>query len=1178
VLTELCQLTDAAGCAVDDDRDVVWFVQADGTLGSVTLDGTRTDHQTLAAGPVSIAVNGTALVVAHGDGRISTLNPHDPGGPATAGVDTGRRLGQLTLSTAGTAAVISSGSRGARPVPIGERVRVPVRDRIPGRILRPTAVPGPLWPGRFLRQADTELALVDLASGSVTERDLDGLTGVAVGGKTAYVATSDLLRRGRIAVVRGSTTQTLAGSLPAPGRLGLAERGAVLLLAHPASNRLTSLRPATGEVTTVTTTAAGRVIEAHGLADGRIVVLTVDRLAVIDALADLRNDPAIEPPAAPLFVGSWVELDFDLGDSGLGRSDVHFAIPDGPDAGLVSYTRHDDAADPIALLVAGGRPGEYSVQLIANATGTVLAETRYQVTDHWDDAQTGPSAVYTSTTGSFDGNGWGGGPAAPQNIGTSPHVGQWRALVLMVDTSDRRWPSDGPTMSANRTAILGHVTTGIPFGGDTRSARGYYEENSQYAAASGGSPERGLTLAVQGNQTYGPVALPGGWTDYFAQSVDDSGTVTDDRWSSQGSTLQTIITRSITDGITTAADWAAVDVVIVVVCSADATGGRPARFVWPHAQSPQEYLCGTNPSTDKRQLAKVFVPLDFDVHDGRQMHTTLSHELGHTLGLPDLYDFPEYSDDVTNRLTGGWDMMAGSRDTLPHYTLSNKMRMNWIPATQLKLFNFQGSGAVTEDVTIYAAELGDPPAGAVKGIEIRLGDGWNYYVEYRAEQATQVSDDLPTDRRVVITDVTSETFTAPLARPPILFVRNDIDGDGPRIGTGADFEEKDPGTQQDLKVEVVSTDADRAVVRVSYGAGGKPEPGIRPWDGGPSWQSPDIEIRNDRATAEPSRYFNTPWLGHDNTVIAKVRNAGDLPATGVVVDFFVTEYSSGDGPWIPLPSDTRNVPAGATVEFSAPWNPPDADGRHYCVIVRIRLYQDPGNLAVIDQNIYNNEARSNYTSFVSASASPSSRVGAEVLLANPFSDSTQVYADVKKTHPQHRVFVDHQWLRVDGRGQRPIRVWDEALWGTPEWSQIGDDRQKRSPSYLWEVPNRVSITGWAARPFETDCGAKTLTGGVGMQVGAGRATRIDIRGFKPTYLAGRVSHVDDGSPVTSGGTVLIELSDGRRSHTVTADVRGDGTFVTEFSDRYQDRLAWGRADYLGGYGAAPSTTGQIRPD
>ena len=63
--------------------------------------------------------------------------------------------------------------------------------------------------------------------------------------------------------------------------------------------------------------------------------------------------------------------------------------------------------------------------------------------------------------------------------------------------------------------------------------------------------------------------------------------------------------------------------------------------------------------------------------------------------------------------------------------------------------------------------------------------------------------------------------------------------------------------------------------------------------------------------------------------------------------------------------------------------------------MRIRSLPGPGNLAIVETNIYNNEARSNYTKFVSASSSPVDRVGTEVLLANPFDDSTHVHAVVK---------------------------------------------------------------------------------------------------------------------------------------------------------------------------------------
>ena len=1154
MFTVLAGLSSATAAHVDEKRSVVWFAQADGALGSVGVDGSgATVHQTLPVGVRGLAGRDGVLVAALADGTVVTVDPDDPTGPATTLTRTVAAFDQAAVTTAdpGTAALVSHPRLRRRPGPVPRR---------------PTAA---------------DLSLVSLADGSVSTVPLSGLRGVAVDGSTVYVAyNSGLLARGAVAQLTGSVVRDLTAALPTVGHLGLHEAGAVLLVSHPAARRLSAVRPSDGSVTTVSTTAAsGTLVEAHGLPDGRVLVLTSDVLAVVDRVTDLSRDPVISPIDQPIFVGSWTRLSFDLGDTGLTAEDVHLEVPDGLDAGFVSATRVDGEGDPVPLLVTGGAVGQHKVVLVETATATELASTVFEITDHWSDDEVGPSGFYV-TDSSFDGaSGWGGGPGAPQNLGVHPHTGTWRSMVLMVDTSSGRWPTAPVDLGASRTAILQHVVDGFSFNGQTRSARRYYEENSRYVPAAGGSPARGLTLTARNGQAFGPVSLPGAWTDYFAQKVDGAGTVLDARWSSKGGTLQTIISRSISDGVCTTADYTDLDVLIVVPFSPDATTAGD-RFVWPHAQDAQEFLCGTNALMDRRSFAKAYGPLDFDVHDGRQLHATLSHEIGHTLNLPDLYSQPGYSADVNARVTSGWDMMGGSRNALPHYTVSNKMRMGWIPADQLKLYNFSGSSAVTQETTLYASELGDPPAGTVKAIEIRLADGWNYYVEYRSEQTGDISDDLVTDRQVVITDVTSDTFSAPLSRPPILFVRNDVDGDGPLIGAGADYEERDPGTQMDLKVEVVSSDDDTAVVRVSYGSNGRPDPGIRPWTGGPNWQSPDIEVRNDKATADPEHYFNVPWLGHANTVVATVRNSGDLLAKGVVVDFFVTEFSAGDGPFIPLGSDTHDVAPGAAQDFTVEWVPP-AD-RHFCIIVRIRLYQDPGNPAVVETNIFNNEARTNYTRFVSASASPSSRVGSTVLIANPYDEPSQVFAQVKKTHPLHRVFVDHQWLQVDGHDARPIKVWDESFWGTPEWSLVSDEPPfGESPGrhkLLWAVPNQVSVAGWVRRPFESDCGSLTPTGGAGLRVDAARATEIVVRGVQRTFVSGVVRFRDTSGPVTVGGTMLVEVvAEPGKSFTVTRDLDPSGSFAIEFPDEFGGDLGWIELHYLGAISAAPATSGRLTP-
>lgn len=113
----------------------------------------------------------------------------------------------------------------------------------------------------------------------------------------------------------------------------------------------------------------------------------------------------------------------------------------------------------------------------------------------------------------------------------------------------------------------------------------------------------------------------------------------------------------------------------------------------------------------------------------------------------------------------------------------------------------------------------------------------------------------------------------------------------------------------------------------------------------------------------------------------------------------------------------------------------------------------------------------------------------------------------------------------------------------------------------------------AVRPFEADCGAMTLTGGVGMRVDAGRETRVDLRAVARTYVTGRVTFVDNNAPVTDG-VVLIEMSAGGGKYfTVPANVAADGSFGRDFGNPLGDDAKEAFAHFLGAYGAAPSSVG-----
>ena len=692
--------------------------------------------------------------------------------------------------------------------------------------------------------------------------------------------------------------------------------------------------------------------------------------------------------AKPLYVGSYRSVRVETAGTGVAFDDLDFSVPAGRPGGDVSPSRDAsfDAARPAFMLLAGYRPDSYLVRAHHRPTGALVGEAKFVLTDRWKDDEKSPSKWFNGIISSYAPQPtWGGGSStAPQNYNTTPALGTKRVGVLFVDTADQRYTTNATTLAGFRTRWQQNLIDGV-VGADgvSRSVRTYYREVSYQTLGLAGMPGMDVTATVFTDV----VNLSGHWGDYYQMDVNGL-------WQNKG--------ELATQAITAAGDGVDLTVFDMLVFVSQAVGsGATAKVAWPYGGG------GINVDTAHGHVVarSISMPNEWgdgssnDQGGGRTIYETLTHEMGHTINLPD-----EYKPNVPGRMLAGtpvgasWDPMEAER-TLPHMTLPHRMMLGWTQATWIKRYDFQAApGTLVDDTfTLTAIESGPPPAGKFSGVEVRVGDGRNYYAEYRRGQSGEIGDEqLVPNARVVLVDVSEPPDPPVIARPDILLVAKHSDDDGAVLDTGDRYHEIDnttPTFPSDFVFRVVSHTGNEASVRVRYGVIGKPDPSIRPWprDAAHQWQSPDIEVRNARNLADPA-WANVPWAGNANTVVAMVMNRGTVNAPGVVTDFFVKDYTVGGAPETFLGTDTHDVAPGATVEFSTTWNVPAPSRRcsaqHFCIIVRIHPYDTPTNPPVHEMTDANNSAQSNYDRFISATSVPS-REFVDVTVGNPYKRPTR---------------------------------------------------------------------------------------------------------------------------------------------------------------------------------------------
>lgn len=839
----------------------------------------------------------------------------------------------------------------------------------------------------------------------------------------------------------------------------------------------------------------------------------------------------------PYFVGAYDEI--KVRTRGIGLDDLKFVISEGAPGGYVSPCRDAefDPANPSIMLCLGYEPGVYHIEARKKSDGSLLGTFEFKLDTVWTDNINRPSSSFHGINGGYAvGAGWGGGVAGqPQNLNVAPATGTRKVALLLVDTSSQRYTTVAADLQAIKDKWLQNFKNGFVCGdGVTRSSQKYYRE------ASFNNFDIDCDL-------FGPVHLSGNFDSYI-----------DSKSAPKNGFDQACITAG--DGLIDYNQYQSVIFVMQPWNTTDANGNPIEKSPWPQAWG------GTYSTAEgSKSLGVLQMPHNWTF---KPIYATIAHELGHNLGLLDQYDDDlHYSTTINNRTLGNWELMA-YENQIPQFTIAHHLMLGWIQSAWMKLYNFaQGGGApVNETITLNALENCPPPAGRFAGIEIRIADGWNYYVEYRKGQAPEISDkSLPTDSAALVTDVISNGFTPPIKRPTLLKVPNDADGDGSVLVNGLDYRETDvtgaPTNPTDFRIVANGIDGAKADVTIQYGANSKPDPSIRPWPAGPDrpYQSPDIEVQNPRNMADAA-WFNVPWAGHTNTVIAQIKNGGTLNAPAVRADFYVTDNTVGGATPMFLDYDRHDINALDTVPFYYhDWIPP-AEG-HYCISVRIPLYQLPSNPAIVEMTELNNFAQSNYDRFISATASAASREISHVTIGNPYPLPTRIYIFPNQTNPLYRTYLEHTSVYLNPGQTQKVKVMFEydpqLIFSIPV--SIGDrtiddsnrDLGEKMVSDFRRTPNHARFASFIENPFDPHRHIKEFFGGAEMEIITGRKTRFESFYKDGNLVAGAVVTEDDKQRVSSGKVIVIlKMTDGTKVYEdyMTVPLSSQGDFAYKMGD------------------------------
>lgn len=415
----------------------------------------------------------------------------------------------------------------------------------------------------------------------------------------------------------------------------------------------------------------------------------------------------------------------------------------------------------------------------------------------------------------------------------------------------------------------------------------------------------------------------------------------------------------------------------------------------------------------------------------------MAHEIGHALGLPDLYSAQGFRDDIA--YVDPYSMMAGSNSTFHHFIGWSKWKLGWIvedPSDDelnrvVEVPMPAAGGPTTTEAWLVPVEhwdgmMHDDVRAEVGGsieigqlMKLHLGSdgGVLAFLELRAE-GSQFSKNLSNDPTVVATngldpDTDRRWAVNGLYRRAVHLLNTGTELRNP--GDTWDFASAPEFPVKGCVAEVVETRTIRGSIPIFRVAVTREQAefiDLHFQDHVPSWKSPDIWIdwRGDNPDPDVPRMYpegtpidqgeavRFPASGTEpHFVVARVHNAGNSRAEDVKVRWFICDPpGAGDsGRWVERGTQTiAQVGAGSSEIVPFDWDVDSSTNVHQCLRMEIIDWTIPAEvdpstgdtvaLSSDDVKLQNNNAQQNVFDFEALSGSPYTPITFEMQVYNDY--------------------------------------------------------------------------------------------------------------------------------------------------------------------------------------------------